>query len=206
MPVIRLAGHGADRGCSARGHARAMTAQPRPGGAAGRPAALQGPDERGRMRNRLPWQRSQRESARCHSEDGNGQHGGRAQPRQAPPVQRAGPRRPERLTNRSENRLQPGPDGLQPAQRTPCHRGIPGHHPRDRHRAGPGQPGADPLQAVFSGLYGVRCRVQRAAHNLVIITIALAHASRSSTARSDDMARAVWLLTAPLLIPIAAAI
>ncbi len=157
------------------------------------------------MRNRLPGQRRQRESARCHSEYGNGQRSGRAQPHQALPVRRAGPR-PETLMDRSEHRPQPRQDRLQPAWHAPGHRGIPGHHPRDGHRIGPGQPDADPLQAVFSGLNRVRCLVQPAAQNLVKITIALAHASRSSTARSDDMPRAVWLLTAPLLIPIVEAI
>jgi len=69
-----------------------------------------------------------------------------------------------------------------------------------------GQPGADPLEAIFSGLYRVHCRVQRAAQELVPVTIMLPHASRSSTWRSADMALAVWLLTAPRLMPIAAAI
>jgi hypothetical protein len=158
------------------------------------------------MRNRLPGQRSQRDSARCHSEYGNGQHSGRAQPYQAPPVRRPGPRRAETFADSAGHRPQPRQDRLQPAWHAPGHRGIPGHHPRDGHRARPGQPGADPLQAVFGGLYRVRCRVQPAAQNLVIITIALAHASRSSTMRSDDMPRAAWLLTAPLLIPIVEAI
>jgi hypothetical protein len=158
------------------------------------------------MRNRLPWQRSQRDSARCYGEDGKGQHSGPAQPRQAPPVRRPAPRRAETSADSSGHRLQPRRRGLQPALHAPGHLGIPGQYPRDGHRARPGQPGADPLQAVCGGLYRVRCRVQRTAQNLVIITIALAHSSRSSTMRSDDMPRAAWLLTAPLLIPIVEAI
>ena len=42
--------------------------------------------------------------------------------------------------------------------------------------------------------------------SLFIIPITLTYASRSSTARSDDMPRVAWLLTAPLLIPIVDAI
>jgi hypothetical protein len=71
---------------------------------------------------------------------------------------------------------------------------------------GLGQPGADPLQPIRGGLYRVRTRAQRAAQKLVIVTIALVHASLSSTLRNADMARAVWLLTEPLLIPIIEAI
>src|ERR1019366_7796557 len=50
------------------------------------------------------------------------------------------------------------------------------------------------------------CRVQRAAQKLLVVTIVLVHASLSSKLRSADMARAVWLLTAPVLIPIVEAI
>ncbi len=196
----------ARHGRSARGNARAMAASPRLGRAACRPAVLQKPDQRCRVRNRLPWQRSQRESARYHSDGGNGQHSGRAEPRPAPSGRRARLRRPETLTDRSEHRLRPRQDGLQRAKRVPGHLGASGHHPGEGHRVRRGQPGSDPLQAVFSGLYRIRCRSQCAAQNLVIITIVLAHASRSSTARSADLARAVWLLTAPRLIPIAEAI
>jgi hypothetical protein len=73
-----------------------------------------------------------------------------------------------------------------------------------------GQPGPNPLQTILSRHYGVRARAQRAAQKLFIVTIALVHASLSrlpsSTLRNADMAREVWLLTAPLLIPIIAAI
>ena len=77
--------------------------------------------------------------------------------------------------------------------------------PGDQHRVRPGQPGADPLQAIGSGLHRVRCHLQRAAHKLVIVTIVQAHSRRSSTGRSADLARAVCLLTALVLIPIAEA-
>jgi hypothetical protein len=73
-----------------------------------------------------------------------------------------------------------------------------------------GQPGTNPLQTILSRHYGVCARAQRAAQQLFIVTIALVHASLSrllsSTLRNADMAREVWLLTAPLLIPIIAAI
>jgi hypothetical protein len=201
MPVSRLARHG-----SARGNAPAMGAAPRRGCAARRPAVLQIPDERGRLRNRLLRQRSQRESARYHSDGGNGQRSGWAEPRPAPPGRRARLRRPETLTDRPEHRLQPRQGGLQHANRVPGQLGASGHHPGEGQRVRRGQPGSDPLQAILSGLYRVSCHVQCATQNLVIVTIALAHASRSSTARSAVLARAVWLLTAPRLIPIAEAI
>jgi hypothetical protein len=69
-----------------------------------------------------------------------------------------------------------------------------------------GKPGADPLQAVSGRIYQVRRGVQGAAQDLVIVMLVLAHASRSSTLRSAPMARAVWLLTAPRLMPIVEAI
>ncbi len=68
------------------------------------------------------------------------------------------------------------------------------------------QPRPDPLQAVTSGHDPVRGRVQRVPQNLLVLCVRAAHASRSSTTRSADMARAVWLLTAPRLMPIVVAI
>ena len=57
-----------------------------------------------------------------------------------------------------------------------------------------------------AGLYRAGGCPQRAAQNLLKVTIALGHFRFSSRTRSDDMARAVWLLTAPVLIPIVWAI
>lgn len=68
------------------------------------------------------------------------------------------------------------------------------------------QPGADPLQAILGGLYRVRCRFEHTAQNLFMVTAVLVHASFSSTLCSADMARAMWLLTAPVLISIVEAI
>jgi hypothetical protein len=183
--------HRARHDCAASGTGRARAAAPRRGRAARRPAVLQIPDERGRLRNRLLRQRSQRESARYHNDGGNGRRNGRAEPRQAPPGRQARLRRPETLTDSSEPRLQPRQGGLRRANRVPGQLGASGHHPGEDHRVRRGQPGSDPLQAVLSGLYRVRRRVQCAAQNLVMVTIALTHASPSSTARSADLARAV---------------
>ncbi len=72
-------------------------------------------------------------------------------------------------------------------------------------RAGRGQPGTDSLQAILSRLDRVRRRMQRAPQLLLVVMIVLAHASRPSTSRSTDMARAVWVLTAPSLMSITAA-
>jgi len=69
-----------------------------------------------------------------------------------------------------------------------------------------GQPGSDLLQAVPGGLDGVGLGVQRAAEQLSRIKIGLGHARLSSTVRIADMPRAVWLLTAPVLIPMIDAI
>ncbi len=69
-----------------------------------------------------------------------------------------------------------------------------------------GQPGADPLQAIPGRLYAVGFGAQGTAQQIGMIKIGLAHAWLSSTLRSADMARAVWLLTAPGLMPMIEAI
>jgi hypothetical protein len=153
-----------------------MAAHPWLAYAACRPAAFDRPDDRRCLRNNLPWQRRQRESARCHHEHGKGQHDRRTPPHQVrPPARRSGPRHPESFPGRAEHRLQPRPDKLQAAQRATGHLGKSGHDPGDRQRARRCQPGADPLQAIVSGVYRVRCRVQGAAQKLVIVTIMLVH-------------------------------
>jgi hypothetical protein len=48
--------------------------------------------------------------------------------------------------------------------------------------------------------------MQRAAQAFVKLILAPAHASGPSASRTASMARAVWLFTAPGLIPIAAAV
>jgi len=73
---------------------------------------------------------------------------------------------------------------------------------------------ADPFQAVRARLDLIRRSVEFAAQELgkvvplsaVEAAAGCHHASRSSSARSAAMPRAVWLLTAPRLIFIAAAI
>lgn len=70
---------------------------------------------------------------------------------------------------------------------------------------------ADPVKPVSGRLDRVGRQPQRAPqrlleHGLAGVRAAVAHASRSSTERSADIAREVWLLTAPLVMPIAAAI
>lgn len=188
---------------------RAAAAHPGPtaAGAALVPVAYERPDEPGCLRNRQLWHRSQRENPCCHQEDGNGQNRASAQPRWVPPVaQSAGPRSPRMLAHRAAHPLQPRGYSQQPAPRATGPGGVSGHYPGHEQRAWRGQPGADPLQAIVSGLYGVGCRMQRAAQNLFKVTIALGHFWFSSRLRNDDVARAAWLLTAPGLIPIAWAI
>ena len=84
--------------------------------------------------------------------------------------------------------------------------GEPGHDPGDACRVRHGQPGADPLQAILGGLDGVGLGMQRAAEQFGKVRVGLVHAWLSSTVRIADMARAVWLLTAPVLIPMTEAI
>jgi hypothetical protein len=71
-------------------------------------------------------------------------------------------------------------------------------------------PGSDPVKPVGGRLDRVGREPQRATQRLLKRELgfgtAVAHASRSSTERSADIAREVWLLTAPLVIPMAAAI
>lgn len=66
-------------------------------------------------------------------------------------------------------------------------------------------PFPDPVQAV-GRLHLVGGRAQQSSECYLAIVHHLAHASRSSVVRSAAMARAVWLLTAPLLICMALAI
>ena len=65
---------------------------------------------------------------------------------------------------------------------------------------------ADPIEAV-SGRHDAVCRgVQRAAQPFAVLGVGVCHDSRSSTLRSADMPRAVWLFTAPRLIAMTLAI
>ena len=75
------------------------------------------------------------------------------------------------------------------------------------HRHRPPVPDAlpDPVQAVATGFNLLGRGMQRPAERR-LTGKELVHASRSSTVRSVAMARAVWLLTAPLLICMASAI
>src|SRR5262245_29456078 len=73
-----------------------------------------------------------------------------------------------------------------------------------------GDLGTNPPQTIGTGLDGIN-NAQRVPEgaleaSLAGIRAAVAHASRSSTERSADIAREVWLLTAPLVIFIASAI
>ncbi len=94
-------------------------------------------------------------------------------------------------------------------------------HPDAQHPLGPAGVGrarpdlvADPLQAVRARLHLIRGSVEFAAQELgevrplpaVEAAAGSHHESCSSSARSAAMPRAVWLLTAPRLIFIAAAI
>jgi hypothetical protein len=118
-----------------------------------------------------------------------------------------GPGRLKSLDDRAERGTQPLHGGPQVAKQGLDCLGIPNDQPGEECRARRGDPGADPLQAVSGRLDEVRGGAQRAAQDLLVVMFALTHhASRSSTLRNADMARAVWLLTAPLLMPIIEAI
>jgi hypothetical protein len=71
--------------------------------------------------------------------------------------------------------------------------------------------GTDPVKSVGARLDRVDCQPERVPEGLLKpgmagIRAAMAHVPRSSTDRSAAIAREVWLFTAPLVIPIAAAI
>src|ERR1022692_5232650 len=78
--------------------------------------------------------------------------------------------------------------------------------PGDGRRLGCGQPFPDPLQAVRRRLHRLGRRAQFPAQNLLVLALARRHLSRSSTPRRAAMPRAVWLLTALRLMPMAEAI
>ena len=145
-------------------------------GAALVPVAYERPDESGCLRNRQLWHRSQCQNTCCYKGNGNRQHRARAQPRWVPPLtQAAGPRYPQVLAHRAAHPLQPHGHSQQPAPHTTGPGGVPGHRPGDEQRTRRGQPGADPLQAIVSRLYGVGGCPQRAAQHLLKVTIALGH-------------------------------
>jgi len=71
--------------------------------------------------------------------------------------------------------------------------------------------GADPVESVGGRLHRVDGEPERVPEgpfetSLAGIRAAVAHVPRSSTDLSAAIARDVWLLTAPLVMPIAAAI
>lgn len=70
---------------------------------------------------------------------------------------------------------------------------------------------ANALKPAGGGLDRVDRQPERGAQDVLemrrsLFRATVAHASRSRTERSEDMAREVWLLTAPLVMPMAAAI
>jgi hypothetical protein len=73
--------------------------------------------------------------------------------------------------------------------------------PADARRAAVAQAAIIPASSTGRGRV-----MQRAAEAFVKVILAPAHASGPSASRTAAMARAVWLFTAPGLIPIAAAV
>jgi hypothetical protein len=223
MTLAAVRGPG-DAGRAAAGAARSSLSRP------GRLATADGGQDGSRLRQHVPPERGQRGDADRHEERDRGHGEDQAQPVELP----LAPRCPRALTGaggagqRARHRLQPGRDRVQAAPGVPGHPGARGHQPgRDRVQAAPGVPGhpgarghqpgdrqrvrrgqagADPLQAVARGLDRVHRAVQRAAQEVLVVAVVLAHASRSSTSRRAVMARAAWLLTVPRLIPSAEAI
>ena len=83
------------------------------------------------------------------------------------------------------------------------------HVPARGHLALRADPGTDPVQPVGTGLDGVSRHAKRPAQHvfqLMLLALRMAHDSRSKTERRAAMAREVWPLTAPGVIPIAAAV
>jgi hypothetical protein len=67
--------------------------------------------------------------------------------------------------------------------------------------------GADPFKSLWRGRDRFRFRVQGTAKDLTVLVVeGLGHYCCSRTLRSAAIPRAVWLLTAPRLIPIVWAI
>src|SRR5689334_674769 len=118
------------------------------------------------------------------------------------------------------DRVEPGlaPDGKHPADG----RELTAQSPPLPLEPRLGQPCLDLRQAVTDGLDVIRCRVQHTTQDFVVVAFLSGHAPRSRplsgppelchvvsnsrTTRSAATPLAVWLLTAPRLIPIAVAI
>jgi hypothetical protein len=124
--------------------------------------------------------------------------------------------RPEPLVDRPEPvgeppRCEPVPvrepvdHVLQPGRRSQDEFASDSLRPGKVGRPGLPHPGADALEAVGARLQRVGRRVQRIPQVCLVVEVRH-HASRSRTARNAVMALAVWLFTAPRLIPIASAI
>jgi hypothetical protein len=153
-----------------------------------------------------------RPRGRRHHEQAGGDRGGRPQP--AEPAERPAALRVRPEPGRDDPGGVPHPDdgGLEPARQRP--------QDHDRGRRPPGQPpplprgdlGPDSLEPASGGLERVGGHAQRVAKDVLqrglarVFRSPVAHDSRSSTERSADIARDVWLLTAPRVIPIAVAI
>ena len=193
---------------------RALAAHGRGAGADHGPTALDGLEQRDGLGNRLPWQRGQRESGgrrgdeegQAQDDDGTPRHAGWAGPRHAEPFPRGAVRRLQPSPRGAGHPLQLLRCSLQSASSPAGDLGKPGHDPGDGRRARPPQPGSDPLQAMLGGLYGICLGMQRTAEYLSEVRILLVQAWLSRTLRIADMPRAVWLLTAPVLIPMVDAI
>ena len=166
------------------------------------PAAMEGVTPHRRARQRLPQHCGQCEGTRHRH--GSGQQGDQSRAGRGPAPPRHARRRPPLAWwGGGKHRWQPGHERVQAAPSPPCRRGAGGHHPGKQRRAGAGQRAADLVQATVGGLHPVRRVMQRAAQAFVKLILAPAHASDSSASPIASMARAVWLFTAPGLIPIA---
>jgi hypothetical protein len=131
--------------------------------------------ERPRLHDDLR-QRSQGEGSHGHHEDGSGHRRGGPQPRIASlRVRCIGPGRPESLDDRAERGAQPLHHRIQVAKQGLDCLGIPDQHPGQECRAGRGEPGADPLQAVSGRLDQVRGGAQGATQDFLVVMFALMH-------------------------------
>jgi hypothetical protein len=145
-------------------------------------------DEQTCLDYRVPDRWSHRANGYRHRESSPGQSSGNDHPRRTP-TRLARPRGRPALMRGAGYRLQPRSEGTQPAHCPPGRLGPDGHQPRHGQRVWGGQPGPDPLQAVWGRLNRVGCSMQRPAQQVLKVTIVLAHASPASMARKADMAR-----------------
>lgn len=156
-------------------------------------------------------QRGDHPGRRTHHDQAGGQRRGRAQPAKAADGGAAerGKPVPECAQHRENLEEKPG-DRTAGRVHGPHRRD--GRRPVRGPRRSPGLDlGANAIESVVGGIHRIGCGVQSAPQRLIEgrlswIRAPVRHVSRSSTVRNAAIALEVWLLTAPRVMPMAAAI